>query len=82
MLLLVGRVVNIALPLSYKKVVDRLAETSAAAAAAAASQHGGDGCWKDLLGALAGAAGPTFKAVFFPWVALYLLFTFLQVGSM
>ncbi|EFN54392.1 hypothetical protein CHLNCDRAFT_25066 [Chlorella variabilis] len=34
-LLLVGRVVNIGLPLAYKKVVDRLAETGVAAAAAA-----------------------------------------------
>ena len=81
-LLLVGRVVNIGLPLAYKKVVDRLAETGVAAAAAASenSASGGMPSLRVLCAALGAAAVPTFKAVFFPWVAIYLALTFLQVG--
>lgn len=79
-LLVVGRVVNIALPVAYKKVIDRLAETSAAAAAeaAAAANAGGNGA-AALCAALLRAAKPTFRDVFLPWVAVYLTLAFLQV---
>lgn len=86
LLLALGRVVNIALPLAYKKVIDRLASTgaaaasSAAAAAAAASKDGGGGSvtLRVLCGELAVRMAPTFRDVFFPWVAAYLALTFLQ----
>lgn len=90
MLLALGRVVNIALPLAYKKVIDRLAATGAAAAASVAaavasgddtgSLHGGRGsaALRVLCRELANQAAPTFRDVFFPWVAAYLALTFLQ----
>ncbi|KAL4429585.1 hypothetical protein ABPG77_008634 [Micractinium sp. CCAP 211/92] len=89
LLLALGRVVNIALPLAYKKVIDRLAATgaaaasSAAAAATAAAASGADvGVGSATLHALcrqlALQAVPTFRDVFFPWVAAYLALTFLQ----
>jgi hypothetical protein len=87
LLLAVGRVVNIGLPLAYKHVIDRLADTGAAAAAAAAaagasgSGGGGGPAVRALCASLLEQAVPTFRDVFFPWVALYLLFTFLQVGG-
>ncbi|KAL4854966.1 ATP-binding cassette sub-family B member 6 [Chlorella vulgaris] len=70
LLLLVGRVVNIALPLAYKHLVDRLASsTAAAAAAAAAGAEGGSPSLRVLCSALAGGAAATFQEVFFPWRA-------------
>lgn len=82
LLLLVGRVVNIALPLAYKHLVDRLASsTAAAAAAAAAGAEGGSPSLRVLCSALAGGAAATFQEVFFPWVAAYLALTFLQGTS-
>lgn len=81
-LLLVGRCVNILLPVAYKHVIDRLAESGAAAAAAAAARAGGRvPTLRAVCAELAGAAGPTFRAVFFPWVAAYLALAFLQVGG-
>lgn len=85
-LLAVGRVVNIALPITYKKVVDRLADTSAAAAAnaaaAVAAEGGGAAAGVHALcAALAKAAAPTFRDVFLPWIAAYLALAFLQVGN-
>lgn len=76
LLLLLGRVVNIALPLAYKKVVDDLAR--AATAASAAARAGGGRSVLAQCGALLSGAGTTFHAVFFPWVAAYLALTFLQ----
>lgn len=76
-LLIVGRVVNIALPIAYKKVIDRLADTSAAAAAAAAANVGGRAA---LCAAFLRAAQPTFRDVFLPWVAVYLTLVFLQAS--
>lgn len=91
LLLALGRVVNIALPLAYKKVIDRLAATGAAAAssaaeaAAAAAASGADigvgsATLRALCRQLALQAVPTFRDVFFPWVAAYLALTFLQAG--
>ncbi|PSC68384.1 ATP-binding cassette sub-family B member mitochondrial [Micractinium conductrix] len=87
LLLLLGRVVNLALPLSYKKVIDRLAETGTAAAAAAAAAaageggSGGGGALQALCLSLRDQAGPTFRDVFLPWVLAYLVLTFLQGSS-
>ena len=81
-LLVVGRVVNIALPVAYKKVIDRLADTSAAAAAAAAAAtNGGGNGGAALCAALLRAVKPTFHDVFLPWVAVYLTLAFLQASS-
>ena len=86
LLLLLGRAVNLAVPVAYKKVVDRLADTAttAAAAAAAAAAGGGDKsgsgtALRALCATLADHVAPTFRDVFLPWVAVYLGLIFLQV---
>ena len=79
LLILLGRVVNLAVPLTFKRVVDTLSDVTAQI-----NENGAAFTLRSLCAALGAGPEPpaiTFWTVFLPWVAAYLALYFLQGGS-